>query len=80
MTPNKQVVWNRLANKFDLDLVDFKSFEVENVSRNDYPDFCDAYIAYAEFKDGTPLNENEMEILHDEYSDVVYEVALESIY
>lgn len=76
----EQITWNRLQDKFDIELVDFKTAEVENVSWQDYPDFSDAYIINVEFKDGTPLNDDEMEILHDEYSDIVYETVLESIY
>ena len=35
------------------------SIEMENVLAFDYPDFCDAFVGYAEFVDGVELNENE---------------------
>ena len=47
--------------------------EVEDVDMRDYPDFCDAFISYAEHEDGTPLSDDELEDLNDNHSDVVYE-------
>jgi len=52
---------------------------MEDVCRNDYPDFCDAFVAYATFLDGRELSEDEMEQLN-EHSDIVYEAACESVY
>ena len=31
------------------------SIEVEDIYSWDFPDFCDAFVAYAEWNDGTPL-------------------------
>lgn len=55
-----------------------KSCEVCNVSGADYPDFCDAYIEYAEFVDGGELNDEQLEILNEENSMLVHELAHES--
>jgi len=41
---------------------------------NDYPDFVDAYIAYAEYEDGTPLTEDELMSLEDENYGIVGEL------
>ena len=43
--------------------VDFKTLELAGVDRRDYPDFCDAYFSYAEYTDGTPLTDAELEAL-----------------
>lgn len=48
------------------------NIEVENASQND--DHCDAFIAYAEYEDGTPLTEEELEKLSED-RDFVYEEA-----
>jgi hypothetical protein len=42
--------------------VDINSIEIDGIDMNDYPDFVDAYITYAEYEDGTPLTDEE---LHD---------------
>lgn len=63
----------------DLNNIDFKSFEMEDVDRRDYPDFCDAFIGYAEFNDGTPLTDEQLDQLN-EHSDIVYEAAYDSVY
>lgn len=43
----------------------------------DYPDFCDAFISYAEWKDGTPLTDDELEKID---SETVNGAAYESLY
>ena len=37
------------------------NIEWDDVDLGDYPDFSDAYISYAEWEDGTPLTEEELE-------------------
>lgn len=54
-----------------------KSIEIENVDMKDYPDFCDAFISYAEWKDGTPLTDDELEKID---SETVNGAAYESLY
>jgi hypothetical protein len=39
--------------------------EVEGIDTKDYPDFCDAYISYAEHEDGTVFSDDELEMLND---------------
>jgi hypothetical protein len=46
--------------------VNTRSIEIEGIDRNDYPDFVDAYITYAEYEDGTPLSDEELMSLEDE--------------
>jgi len=45
--------------------INIKSIEIENVLRFDYPDFCDAFISYAETNDGKVLTDEELEELTD---------------
>lgn len=40
--------------------IDTNSIEIDGIDRGDYPDFADAFISYAEYEDGTPLNDNEL--------------------
>lgn len=56
-----------------------KSCEICNVRLFDYPDFCDAYIEYAEFVDGVALSDSELELLNENCV-LVLELAHESIF
>tara|TARA_R110000868_G_scaffold136447_1_gene349434 strand:+ start:30428 stop:30640 length:213 start_codon:yes stop_codon:yes gene_type:complete len=46
--------------------VDLKSIEFDGIDYKDYPDFCDAYISNAQFKDETDLSIQELEQLQIE--------------
>lgn len=63
----------------DLNLVNESTFEIEGVDMKDYPDFCDAFIGYAEFNDGTVLDDRQMDELNEQCEDVVHEMAFESM-
>lgn len=63
----------------DFKFIDYSSFEMEDVCRQDYPDFSDAFIAYAEFQNGIALTDDQLEVLNEE-SDIVYEAAVERVY
>ena len=65
-----------------LEGVDYGSIEIDGVDSNDYPDFVDAYVAYAEFEDGTPLSEEELYQLTDELyeSGELADMAAETLY
>jgi hypothetical protein len=54
------------------------NIEVDGVYGWDAPDFCDAYISYADFEDGTPLTDEEIEKISD--SDFVHDLAWESFH
>ena len=47
------------------DLLLYKNVEFEDIDYKDAPDFCDAFISYAEHIDGTPLTTDELDILND---------------
>ena len=62
--------------------VDLGSIELDGVESWDRPDYADAYAVAAEFTDGTPLSEQELEELSEKHGDVINMVAhdmLESV-
>ena len=52
------------------------SIEVDGVDMRDYPDFCDAYIDYAEYEDGIPLTNEELDLLTNQEYEYFYELVL----
>ena len=54
-----------------------KNIEIDGVDSDDYPDFCDAFFSYAEYEDGTPLSDDELETLGDENPDLINNMASE---
>ena len=55
----------------------YDTIELDDVKTYDYPDFCDAYAIYAEWTDGTQLNEQELEAIP---SDVIHDRAHEEFH
>lgn len=53
-------------------------YEIENIDWRDYPDFCDAYVAYAEI-DGEPATEEQLDKINED-TDLVYELVMEWIH
>ena len=64
----------------DVSKVDTNSIEIDGVDPNDRPDFADAYISYAEYEDGTPLTDGELDELTSEMPDLVNQLANDSLY
>ena len=56
------------------------SIEIENVCGFDYPDFCDAFVGYAEFVDGVELNEAEKLEIEQKFAVQVNMLAHESFH
>ena len=54
--------------------VDIRSIEIDGVDIEDYPDFVDAYIIAADYEDGTPLSDEELQELQDENYGIVGEL------
>jgi hypothetical protein len=52
-----------------------KNAEVDGVEGDDYPDFSDAFFSYAEYEDGTPLSDEELEQLGDENGEMINQLA-----
>ena len=64
----------------ELDISNVTDIEVDGANPRDYPDFSDAYISYAVWKDtGEELTDEELEQLTDENSDLVNEKAHEDM-
>lgn len=51
--------------------VDLGSIELDGVESWDRPDFADAYASSAEFTDGTPLSDDELEELTGKHGDII---------
>ena len=58
--------------------VDMRTCEVTDIIPQDYPDFCDAHISFAEKNNGEPLDEDELEKLNDECGDWINQYCLEN--
>ena len=56
--------------------VKLKNMKVEGVDMMDFPDFCDAFISYAEHLNGTPMTDAELWDIPD---NVAHDMAMESI-
>jgi hypothetical protein len=54
--------------------VDVRSIEIDGIDMNDYPDFVDAYIIAADYEDGTPLSDDEVQQFQDQNYDLVGEL------
>ena len=59
--------------------VNEKTIEFDGLDFNDYPDFCDSYICYAEFMDKTALNDAELDLLLDLYSSECNAILFDSL-
>lgn len=46
--------------------INYNSIEIEDIDMKDFPDFCDAFVSYAEYEDGTELTDEELEDLTSE--------------
>ena len=53
---------------------DVRSIEIDGIDPEDYPDFVDAYIAAANYEDGTPLTDEELNQFQEENYDLVSEL------
>lgn len=51
------------------------SIHLASVHRWDHPDYSDAYIEYAEWEDGTPLTDEELESANDREGELINEIA-----
>tara|TARA_B100001094_G_scaffold205151_2_gene199088 strand:+ start:2416 stop:2634 length:219 start_codon:yes stop_codon:yes gene_type:complete len=61
-------------------IVDTETLKIDGVFLWDYPEFCDAYFSYGLDIDGTELNEDELNLLTDKYSDLLNELALKKMF
>jgi hypothetical protein len=69
---------SKMADGGTLDYSKISNIEVEGIDKNDYPDFSDAYIYYAEY-DGEPMTDKQIEELN-ENGEFVYEQIHRRLY
>ena len=55
-----------------------ENVEVDGIDTNDYPDFCDAFIASADYN-GKPMTSAQLDELNED-ADFVYESVLNQLY
>ena len=60
--------------------IDRGSIELDGIDMDDYPDFVDAFIGAANFEDGTPLTDEELNQLNDEMADEIHDLAYQSLF
>ncbi len=65
-----------MTSKFKYKL--FTDVAFEGIDHRDYPDYCDAFIASAEYN-GRELSDEELDELNDD-SDLVYELLTDNLY
>jgi hypothetical protein len=61
-----------------MDYSKIDNVEVQDIDMKDYPDFCDAFIAYADY-DGREMTEMELDELKED-SDFVHEAVFNQLY
>jgi hypothetical protein len=67
-----------MSQKIELDFSKIHSIEVGGIDTRDYPDFCDAYIEYAEYE-GREMRDEELDFINDD-SDFVYQCVMDFLY
>lgn len=65
-----------MTSKFNYKL--FTDVAFEGIDHRDYPDYCDAFIASAEY-DGRELSNEELDELNED-TDLVYELLTDNLY
>ena len=61
-----------------IDLSKVQYMQFEGINMRDYPDFCDAFLSYAEI-DGRPLTDKELDYINDNHYDFINENVYDSI-
>ena len=59
--------------------IDAGTMELDDVHTWDYPDFCDAFISYAEYNDGTEASDDDIQMWSEENECTFSEMVLESV-
>lgn len=54
------------------------NIQVDGVDKNDYPDFCDAYISNADYK-GLEMTDDQLEQINKD-SDFVYQAVINQLF
>ena len=62
-----------------MEIAGLRNVSVSGICMNDYPDFVDAYISYAEDAGGNPLTDEQLETLTNDHQGFVQEWAHDEI-
>lgn len=57
--------------------MEYTNVKFEGIDHKDYPDYCDAYITYAE-SNGVPLTDEQLEDLND--SETKYDLLIKYLH
>tara|TARA_B100001540_G_C15641647_1_gene566867 strand:+ start:634 stop:825 length:192 start_codon:yes stop_codon:yes gene_type:complete len=57
-----------------------KNYQIDGIYKEDYPNFCDAYLSYAEDENGKELTEEQLEIWQEENKDEFYDMIIQYAY
>lgn len=68
----------KIASLTAFDYSQIDNIELDGIDHRDYPDFCNAYISYAEYK-GKPMTDKQLDRLNDD-RDFVYEQVINKIF
>ena len=55
------------------------NYEIEDVKSSDYPDFCDAFISYAEDENGNEMTEEQIQEWTENNEEEFYEMILNNL-
>jgi hypothetical protein len=58
--------------------LDLNSIQVDGIDTKDYPDFCDAYCCSAQWTDGTPLTDSEID--ENVTDDLIYDAVIKKLF
>lgn len=61
-----------------IDIKKVDCIEVDGIDTKDYPDFCDAFISYAEY-DGVEMTDKQLEDLNEDF-DFVYDCVINHLF
>lgn len=63
-----------------MDLSKIKNIVFSGIDHGDHPDYCDAYVGSAEWEDGTPLTDDQLDDLKNKHPDWTYEKLMNYLY
>lgn len=67
---------NRDPKTGNMKEINWQSLKFEDINPADHPDYTDAYVSYAEYKDGTALTDDDMERLQHTHPQDVHNALM----
>jgi hypothetical protein len=78
MLEEDKIIYRLKYPPINVELIDH--VEVDGIDLRDHPDYADAYIARAWWKNGNEFTEEEIEQLHNDHVDFVYDCIYNYIF